>query len=132
MHKSPDIFLFKAFIAAVAHYKICTTIFAITSRFSQNFYCHNFIFAAAALVFVTIKIRGLLKFPRQCALCPDQCGCKILMRAYGFGKDFEIQCILYGKCQNPDCAVHIAVKTALTRTFFNMFCRLDYAPRCKH
>ena len=88
MHKSPDIFLFKAFIAAVAHYKICTTIFAITSRFSQNFYCHNFIFAAAALVFVTIKIRGLLKFPRQCALCPDQCGCKILMRAYGFGKAF--------------------------------------------
>ena len=38
------------------------------------------------------------------------CGCKILMKAYGFGPDIQIQCILYGKLQNPDCAVRIAVK----------------------
>ena len=41
---------------------------------------------------------------------PDESGCKILMRAYGFGLNFQIQCILYGKSQNPDCAVRIAVK----------------------
>ena len=29
------------------------------------------------------------------------------------GPDFEIQCILYDKQQNPDCAVRIAVKRAL-------------------
>ena len=38
--------------------------------------------------------------------CPDQCECKILMRAYGFGPDFQIQCILYGKWQNPDYAIY--------------------------
>ena len=29
------------------------------------------------------------------------------------GPDFQIQCILYGKQQNPDCVVRIAVKRAL-------------------
>ena len=29
------------------------------------------------------------------------------------GPDFEIQCILYDKQQNPDCAVRIAVKRTL-------------------
>ena len=29
------------------------------------------------------------------------------------GPDFQIQCILYGKWQNPDCAVRIAVKRPL-------------------
>ena len=33
--------------------------------------------------------------------------------AYGFGTNFQIQCILYGKSQNPDCAVRIAVKRLL-------------------
>ena len=39
-----------------------------------------------------------------------QCGCEILMRTYGFSPDFEIQYILYGKWQIPDCTVRIAVK----------------------
>ena len=34
--------------------------------------------------------------------------------AYGFGTDFQIQCILYGKSQNPDCAVRTAVKRVLS------------------
>ena len=32
--------------------------------------------------------------------------------------DFKIQCILYGKQQNPDCAVRIAVERALCFSFF--------------
>ena len=31
------------------------------------------------------------------------------------GPDFQIQCILYGKWQNPDCAVRIAVDRLLKR-----------------
>ena len=34
------------------------------------------------------------------------------MRAYGFGPDFQIQCIFYGRWHNPDYAVRIAVKKA--------------------
>ena len=34
------------------------------------------------------------------------------------GPDFQIQCIiLYGKWQNPDCAVRIAVKRALDLSY---------------
>ena len=29
------------------------------------------------------------------------------------GPDFQVQCILYDKRQNPDCAVRIAVKRQL-------------------
>ena len=32
------------------------------------------------------------------------------------GPDFQIQCILYGKWQNPECVVRIAVKRLLQRT----------------
>ena len=47
--------------------------------------------------------------------------------AYGFGTDFQIQCILYGRLQNPDCAVRIAVKRLLVARKFGTFPRINAA-----
>ena len=77
------------------------------SRDKRRLYTH---FWSDILVFVTIRFLTDLNFRTEYGWSSDQCGCKIMMRAYGFGPDFQIKCICYGKLQNPDCAVRIAVK----------------------
>ena len=59
--------------------------------------------------FVTIRFLIEIKFPHQCA--PFLVLFSLVSSV--FDTDFQIQCIVYGKQQNPDCAVRIAIKRLL-------------------
>ena len=81
------------------------------SRDKRRLYTH---FWSDILVFVTIRFLTDLNFRTEYGWSSDQCGCKIMMRAYGFGPDFQIQCIsMENRKILTACAVRIAVNRPL-------------------